>query len=176
MATNLRSHAHRASSSRPSKRRPTLRERHSASNHHSAPALGSNSQREGCTYTNEYACWHARPRASCIHAHVHTRGLKPCLCRETAYVCMHSVQRLYLRAPSLILPLHVCNMCTVSTTCAHCTPPMHSVYGLHSGERGCAQCLQVVQEVYHSMRSAGSALICGLRKWLLCRSSGGGPM
>ena len=64
----------------------------------------------------------------------------------------------------------------MSTTCAHRTPPMHSVYGLHSGERGCAQCLQVVQEVYHSMRSAGSALICGLRKWLLCRSSGGGPM
>ena len=44
---------------------------------------------------------------------------------------------------------------------------MHSAYRLYLGELTCAQCLQVVQEVYHSLRFACTGLICGLCKWLL---------
>ena len=47
-----------------------------------------------------------------------------------------------------ILSLCVYNIRTVSTTCARCTPPMHSVYRLYPGKRVRAQCLQTAHSVY----------------------------
>ena len=45
-----------------------------------------------------------------------------------------------LRPTSLIL--------FAPTTCAHCSPPMHSVYRLYPGKRVCAQCLQTMHSVH----------------------------
>ena len=58
------------------------------------------------------------------------------VCTVSTYCTqVNGPMQLFLRGalctPPLVLSLCVCNMCTVSTTCARCTPSMQSVYRLN---------------------------------------------